>query len=74
MGPLPWGPIMDMPGLGIFIGDMNGTLLGDIRESRDRWKAPGLGALGRWLTMDEELEYDDGWREGKGGIPPDEDM
>lgn len=47
---------MAIPGLGIFMGDMNGTLLGDIRESMERWKAPGLGALGRWFAMDGELE------------------
>lgn len=47
---------MAMLGLCIFMGDMNGTLLGDIRESRERWKAPGLGALGRWLAMEGELE------------------
>lgn len=56
MGPLPCDPIMARPGLGIFMGDMNGALLGDIRESMERWKAPGLGALGRWLAMDGELE------------------
>lgn len=56
MDPLPCEPIMAIPGLGIFMADMNGTLLGDIRESKERWKAPGLGALGRWLAMDEELE------------------
>lgn len=47
---------MVIPGLAIFIGDMNGALLGDILESKERWKEPGLGALGRWLAMDGELE------------------
>lgn len=47
---------MANPGLGIFMGDMKGALLGDIRESMERWKAPGLGALGRWLAMEGELE------------------
>lgn len=65
---------MAIPGLGIFMGDMNGALLGDILESIERWKAPGLGALGRWFAIDGELEYDDGWREERGGMPPDDDM
>lgn len=50
MGPALCGPIIP----GFFMGDMKDALLGDM--SMERWKAPGLGALGRWLAMDEELE------------------
>lgn len=46
---------MVIPGFGIFMGDMN-RALGDILESMERWKAPGLRALDRWLAMDGELE------------------